>query len=92
MIGGDDHFALGNPRVAHVNPLVPKKTFALSERLRELAESIDKGDLGEVESGVVLLLRGRTLVTVPLRTRDPELRDMAAALISAIDAKKEIYR
>jgi hypothetical protein len=92
MTGGDDELEIGNPRIAHVNPNVPVETFKLSERIREIAERIDRGELGEVTQGVVLLMRGRILVTVPLRTTDPELRGMAAALISAIDAKTEIYR
>jgi len=87
-----DGIKTGHPRISHVNPNVPIETFKLSERLRELADRIDSGDLGEVESGVMLLMRGRVMVTVPLRARDPELRDMAAALISAIDAKREIIR
>lgn len=88
----EDHLKIGNPRISHAAANVPAETFKLSERLRELAERIDKGELGEVTQGVVLLLRDRTMVTCPLRTTDPELRNMAAALISAIDAKTEIYR
>lgn len=88
----NDEIKIGNPRIAHANPSVPPETFKLSERLRELAERIDKGELGHVDKGVVLLMRERTMVTCPLRTRDLELRDMAAALISAIDAKREIFR
>jgi hypothetical protein len=82
----------GNTRVSIADPRVPAATFKLSERIREIADRIDRGDLGEVESGVALLMRGRTLVTIPLRARDPDLREMAAALISAIDARKEIFR
>jgi hypothetical protein len=87
-----DNTKLGKPRISIADPSVPAETFKLSERLREIADRIDNGDLGEVESGVMLLMRGRIMVTVPLRARDPELRGMAAALISAIDTKTELFR
>jgi len=87
-----DDAKIGNPRISHAAVNVPAETFKLSERLRELAERIDKGELGRVDKGVVLLMEGRTMTTCPLRTRDPELRDMAGALISAIDAKQLIFR
>lgn len=88
----DDQLKIGNPRIAHAAANVPAETFKLSERLRELAERIDKGELDAVTQGVVLLMRGRTMITCPLRTSDMELRSMAAALLSAIDTKTELFR
>lgn len=56
---------MGDTRVALVNPTVPIETFKLIERVRELADRLERGDLGTAEAAVVLLWSsGHRSVTV----------------------------
>lgn len=82
---------MGSPRISHAADGVPKETFVLSERLRELAERIDRGELDEPKQGIVLLLDGRTMTVCPLGSMQKmEIRDMANALIQTLDASDRV--
>lgn len=83
---------LGSPRVALVNPSVPIETFKLIERVRETAERLEKGELGEPDCGAMLLhSRERKSLTISeLRLRPNELQGIIGAVWSSIDAKQRI--
>jgi hypothetical protein len=83
----------GHTRIAHVNPKLPPDTFKYTERLREAIERIEKGEMGEVSRGVLLSMGGdRRMNVTELRTGYLEVNDMAAALVSYLQASNKVQK
>lgn len=58
---------MGNARVSLVRPDVPVETFKYVERLRELADRVERGELGTPTCGVVVHFNGAVAAVSELR-------------------------
>lgn len=83
---------LGNTRVALVDASIPINTFKLGERIREMTDRLERGDLGEPTVGVALLLdeARRQMTMHGLRISKLEAEPLVRAAFDAIQASKQV--
>jgi hypothetical protein len=79
----------GNTRVSLVNDKVPTETYKLIERLRETAETIERGQLGEPDKAALLLFNSkRKLLHIrELRLGQLEINGLVAATVQVLQAQ-----
>lgn len=83
---------LGNTRVALHDAAIPTATFKLIERIREMTDRLERGDLGSPTVGLALLLdeEKRHMTLHGLRISKLQSEPLVRAAFDAIQAGKQV--
>jgi hypothetical protein len=73
----------GHARVSIANPLIPKETYVLIERMRENVDRLERGELGTPNQAAVLYYDEQSRVTTVCAERMPP--STLQALLRAVD-------
>lgn len=89
----DGVFTVGKPRLHNVPSLILLETACLAEKLRVLADQLERGDKGGPTVGIVVLLEGNRLLLHPLSDVDvPTGMNMMAAAYHDLDTHRKLKR